>query len=824
MASNNFKVVIVGGSVAGLTLALMLEQNGIDFVVLEAYPEIAPQVGASISILPNGMRTLDQLGCHDSIMEKAEDPVDKVYFRSSTGQEISSIGGRKKTFVQQHGYPIVFLDRKMVLESLYDKIQDKSKILTSERVMAVENNPESAVVTTKTGKEFTGDIVIGADGIHSKVRQEMWRDAQKKSPSWINPAEQQDVPCTFVCIFGISEGVQGIEKGTLTSVYNEHFSYLVPSGPGDRTYWFLVRNLGKTVYGDDIPRFTKEEEVMFAREHFDDQITPTLKFSDLYNNKVSSTYTALPEYVYKRWYFNRIMTVGDSCHKFEPLTGQGGNSAIETAASLINHLVAALRENPNRPLSTAKITQAFEATQLQRQDRVWNMVRKAHSRQRVECLETPVLKFLAVHVLPRVPESMIQDQMVALYAPTVSLDMLPHPPREHAVPYYDELLRRPRSRGWVAVSVLSMAYLLLAFGAMRMLFTAGGTNGTFGFVRDTVRTGIFSEGGALLRHTYTGVSVIDRSLLGIVAVFLPAVTGASGLEQQLQLIYFLSAMLPIVALMTIEGFRPRNSWTMLALPSIWCALFQIGGIGFIGQLYFLFSIFTTRTIEYFLCQGMGFPLSTARATLPAVVIGFIVPTVLMFLPTEDLHARQGAIAMWQAAPVAVSLLTSFFSLGIGLIQRKFEVDASARTGRLRVVVNLQNTYKLTGAIAAAVHVAVMVCSIMTKNLSLASIFLPKGSSFAPSKTLGDGIFIFFQNDFLFVAFGSLLWGAVTMWDLHRLGLSNMSPFTAVCAIVVASVAVGPGAAMAAVWYWREDAMSGAMWKTSQQMMKVSRIS
>ncbi|KAL0765485.1 hypothetical protein CaCOL14_012234 [Colletotrichum acutatum] len=54
------KIIIVGGSVAGLSLANMLERFDIDYTILEAYSEIAPQVGASIGLLPNGLRILDQ--------------------------------------------------------------------------------------------------------------------------------------------------------------------------------------------------------------------------------------------------------------------------------------------------------------------------------------------------------------------------------------------------------------------------------------------------------------------------------------------------------------------------------------------------------------------------------------------------------------------------------------------------------------------------------------------------------------------------------------------------------------------------------------------
>lgn len=93
MASRSFKVIIAGGSIAGLSLALMLEKNGIDFVVLEGYPDIAPQVGASIGVLANGLRILDQLGCCDKVIEKAEYPVDKVVFRDSSGHSFKTFEG-----------------------------------------------------------------------------------------------------------------------------------------------------------------------------------------------------------------------------------------------------------------------------------------------------------------------------------------------------------------------------------------------------------------------------------------------------------------------------------------------------------------------------------------------------------------------------------------------------------------------------------------------------------------------------------------------------------------------------------------------------------
>lgn len=68
----NFRVIISGGSVAGLTLALALRRRNIDFVVLEARDEIAPQEGASISINGSAGPALDQLGVLDDILKETE--------------------------------------------------------------------------------------------------------------------------------------------------------------------------------------------------------------------------------------------------------------------------------------------------------------------------------------------------------------------------------------------------------------------------------------------------------------------------------------------------------------------------------------------------------------------------------------------------------------------------------------------------------------------------------------------------------------------------------------------------------------------------------
>lgn len=93
-------MVIAGGSVTGLTLANMLQLHDIDFIVLEAYSDIAPQVGASIGILPHGNRILDQLGLFQKIIALCP-PLDSFHFRDNKGKIISEFRGMNNSMLER---------------------------------------------------------------------------------------------------------------------------------------------------------------------------------------------------------------------------------------------------------------------------------------------------------------------------------------------------------------------------------------------------------------------------------------------------------------------------------------------------------------------------------------------------------------------------------------------------------------------------------------------------------------------------------------------------------------------------------------------------
>jgi 2-polyprenyl-6-methoxyphenol hydroxylase-like FAD-dependent oxidoreductase len=95
----SLKVIIVGGSFSGLSLANMLEKFGIDYVLLEGHSSIAPQLGASVGLLPAGLRILDQLGCYDKIEKTVGNTHYKAYMSLFGGE--SWVDPEDKTLCQK---------------------------------------------------------------------------------------------------------------------------------------------------------------------------------------------------------------------------------------------------------------------------------------------------------------------------------------------------------------------------------------------------------------------------------------------------------------------------------------------------------------------------------------------------------------------------------------------------------------------------------------------------------------------------------------------------------------------------------------------------
>lgn len=82
------------------------------------------------------------------------------------------------------------MDRQKFLEILYKRYPEKSNILVNKKVVKVESFNNGTCVTTQDGSAYHGSLVIGADGVHSQVRSELWRLADLQDPGCITDQEK----------------------------------------------------------------------------------------------------------------------------------------------------------------------------------------------------------------------------------------------------------------------------------------------------------------------------------------------------------------------------------------------------------------------------------------------------------------------------------------------------------------------------------------------------------------------------------------------------------------------------------------------------------
>lgn len=92
--------------------------------------------------------------------------------------------------VLSHGYELMFFERREFLQTLYDNLPNKSRILLGKKVSDIKETYDGVEVLLADGTSEKGDIVIGCDGVHSLVRQKMWNNADKISPGLITVKER----------------------------------------------------------------------------------------------------------------------------------------------------------------------------------------------------------------------------------------------------------------------------------------------------------------------------------------------------------------------------------------------------------------------------------------------------------------------------------------------------------------------------------------------------------------------------------------------------------------------------------------------------------
>ncbi|KXH41674.1 hypothetical protein CSAL01_09925 [Colletotrichum salicis] len=482
------QVIIVGGGITGLTLALMLQSLGVDYVLLEAYGTVTPNVGASIGLFPNGLRILDQLGCYDDILARGQPVEEQIVRNSTTGKRIMTRKSRS-LLTKRHGYPSIFMERFELLNVLYEHLKDKNRIFLNQKVQKVENLKDGALVHTKDGSVFEGQMVVGADGVRSTIRQEMWRNADANEDSSAIPArDRQNIPCEHACIFGTAKPMAGVAPGQVVGASGKGTVAGCMGGPGGEVFvfWFWTLPEGQRSYPiDEIPRFTDEDKQREFDRSVDALVADNgLRFREVVENLEYSGVTALPHFVMRRWHYGRIVILGDAAHKFNPLVGQGGNSCIESCASLVN----ALQEQKIIGKGTSgavtwkllTLSKAFVAVEEQRVERLAFMVERCQEAMRMSAWDTWKGRLVHQYIAPLMPLAKWLDFYSDQIAGGLSLKGVKPPSSGHEWPYSEEKTVEEKAMTLSRASVIAMIPVaaLTAFMVARVLRQENGVGGS----------------------------------------------------------------------------------------------------------------------------------------------------------------------------------------------------------------------------------------------------------------------------------------------------------------------------------------------------------
>jgi salicylate hydroxylase len=167
MSSPAIRIVIVGAGVGGLTLALLLRRQGITAEVLEQASELH-EVGAGIALASNATRVLHHLGLGEDLARLSTEPAALIHRDGRDGHLVTA-HPMGEWYRRTFGAPFVGLHR-MALQQLLSGTWGPGHLHLGCRVEGLEERGEGIRVRCASGEEFDADLVVGADGVHSRVR------------------------------------------------------------------------------------------------------------------------------------------------------------------------------------------------------------------------------------------------------------------------------------------------------------------------------------------------------------------------------------------------------------------------------------------------------------------------------------------------------------------------------------------------------------------------------------------------------------------------------------------------------------------------------
>ncbi|KAH8880473.1 FAD/NAD(P)-binding domain-containing protein [Thozetella sp. PMI_491] len=361
MTGSAFRVIVVGGGPVGLTTAHILTKANIDFVVLERGPTVHPDIGACFAIWPQTVRTLDQLGLYEAVLSISHECETQVQL-THKGKQFNRIAFPIK---KSHGHGNWLVPRAEYLKCLFDNLpaESKARIHTGKKVIDLQVDDDHASVTCEDGSIFEGSIIVGADGVHSRVRSLTRTLALADSPS-AKVNEEHPYLSTFQILFGSTERPGG---GVVTGeVYESHgndrSTQLHISH--DRAFYFIYRRLEKPTR--ESVKYSEKEMEQFAEEMGDIHVLPNLTIRELLAKKTAMGMVNLEEGFTTQPSWKRVVLVGDAVRKMTPNFGWGYNSGVLDVVVLIGHLRECLAACADKEPCTQALEELFSRCSTER--------------------------------------------------------------------------------------------------------------------------------------------------------------------------------------------------------------------------------------------------------------------------------------------------------------------------------------------------------------------------------------------------------------------------------------------------------------------------
>lgn len=347
-------VLIAGAGLGGLAAALALLQRGFDVDVYEQAAALG-EVGAGVQISANGTRVLFELGLEEPVRMWGVRAVDKEIRLWNTGQTWSLFKRDSAPIGERYGVPMFLLHRGDIHAALVEAVRraKPGAIHLDHRCTGFEQDGQGVKARFANGATATGDVLVGADGLHSQIRTQMfgasvprftgqvaWRgmvpmgrlpEYQRRmvGTNWIGP--KAHVTC------------YPVRRGELFNVV----------GQVDRDDWQVESWNHEGTHEEclaDFPGWHPEVQCMLEN-------TTTLYKWGLFLREPL-----------ERWTTERVTLLGDSAHAMLPYLGQGANSAFEDGL-VFARCLEALPSDPVKALAR------YEAA---RRERTTNLVNRSY--------------------------------------------------------------------------------------------------------------------------------------------------------------------------------------------------------------------------------------------------------------------------------------------------------------------------------------------------------------------------------------------------------------------------------------------------------------